>query len=257
MPGFVDVSNMSDAEIKRLCQADEEDEPVRNTVRRPSRVQKTIAVRDLAALAFMAQRLNGTLYKDNRVFDEATGDWKTVRANKEIMRENFELNILPTAEDYEQADEAMRGVQGDLTVRVLKGQQVNPFVRSLVELTQEKTASERDCGLMAFLPKTYAGQIRREDKQVQVASLACTSEYLGQVGDKITVDFELVDKRFLQQYGCWSVFGHDGQNNCVAFLTQHENLATSGRIQGKIKRTDEDVYRGSAKVTGLNYVKRI
>ena len=218
---------------------------------------RNIATRDLAALAFMAQRMNGTLHRDNRVFDAESQDWRDVVPNKEIMRSNFELNTRPTDQDYEDADEAIRGVQGDLTVRILRGQQINGFVRSLVELTQQETATERDCGLMAFLPKTFAGQVERENKQVQVASLAGASEYLGTVGDKITVDFVLVDKRFLQQYNCWSVFGHDGNNNCVAFLTQHEKLAASGRIQGKIKRTTEDQFRGGARVTGLNYVKVI
>lgn len=223
----------------------------------PKREIRTIATRDLAALAFMAQRMNGTLYKDSQSYSEEAGGLITVTPNKDIMRENFELNTRPTEQDYEHADEAIRGVQGDLTLRILKGQRVNDFARALVELTQKETATERDCGLMAFLPKTFAGQVERENRQVQVAGMAGASEYLGRVGEKITVDFVLVDKRFLQQYNCWSVFGHDGNNNCVAFLTQHEQLARSGRIQGKIKRIDEDSYRGGARVTGLNYVKAL
>lgn len=218
---------------------------------------KTIAVRDLAALAFMAQRMNGTLHRDNRVFDAESQDWREVTPNKEIMRANFELNTRPTEQDYEQADTAIAAVQGDAVLRVLKGQRLNDFVHSLVELTKQATATPRDCGLMAFLPKTFVSQTERENKTLEVAGLAGTSEYLGRVGEKITVDFVLIDKRFLQQYNCWSVFGHDGNNNCVGFLTQHENLARSGRIQGKVKRVQQDQYRGGAKVTGLNYVKAI
>jgi len=223
----------------------------------PKREIRTIATRDLAALAFMAQRMNGTLHRDNRVFDPESQDWQEVRPNKDIMRENLGLAARPTEQDYEQADEAMSGVQNDLTLRILKGQQVSDFARSLVKLVQQETATERDCGLMAFLPKTFAGQVERENKQIQVAGMAGTSVYLGRVGEKITVDFVLVDKRFLQQYNCWSVFGHDGAGNCVGFLTQHEHLAKDGRIQGKIKRIYEDSYRGGACVTGLNYVKAI
>lgn len=220
------------------------------------RMTRSIATRDLAALAYMAQRLNGDLYKDDRVFDAESQDWREVKPNKVIMRENFELTVPPTAEDYENADEAMRGVQGDLTVRLLKGQNINNFFRSLVELTQEPTASERDCGIMAFLPKTFASQAARENRQLEVASMAPSSDYIGFYPDKVEVDFVLMDKRFLPQYGCFSVFGHDGKNNFVSFLTQHENLAATGTIQGKVKRTTEDQFRNGARVTHLNYVKR-
>ena len=115
----------------------------------------TIAVRDLAALAFMAQRVNGTLHRDSRVFDAESQDWREVRPNKDIMRENFELNnLLP--EDFDNADAAISAVQGDAVMRVLKGQRLNDFSHALVELTKQETATARDCGLMAFLPKTYA-----------------------------------------------------------------------------------------------------
>ena len=218
---------------------------------------KTIAVRDLAALAFMAQRMNGTLHRDNRVFDAESQDWRDVKPNKEIMRENFELAVRPSLEDYEQADAAINAVQGDAVLRILKGQRLNDFVHSLVELTKQATATERDCGLMAFLPKTYITQQAREARDLEITSFANTSEYLGRVGDKVIVDFIMIDKRFLQQYNCWSVFGRDAAGNGVGFLTQHESLARDGRIQGKIKRTEVDSYRGGARVTGLNYVKAI
>jgi hypothetical protein len=217
----------------------------------------TIAIRDLAALAFMAQRMNGNLHRDHRVFDQESQDWREVTPNKEIMRSNFELSTRPTEQDYEQADAAINAVQGDAVLRILKGQLMNDFARSLVELTKQETATERDCGLMAFLPRTYITQQAREARDLEITSFANTSEYLGRVGDKVTVDFVMIDKRFLQQYNCWSVFGRDAAGNAVGFLTQHENLACNGRIQGKIKRTEVDSYRGGAKVTGLNYVKAI
>lgn len=218
---------------------------------------RTIATRDLAALAFMAQRMNGTLHRDTRVFDQESQDWRDVKPNKEIMRENFELAVRPSAEDYEQADAAINAVQGDAVLRILKGQRVNDFGHALVELTKQETATERDCGLMVFLPKTYITQQAREARDLKITSFANTSEYLGRVGDKVTVDFVMIDKRFLQQYNCWSVFGRDAAGNAVAFLTQHESLARDGRIQGKIKRTEVDSYRAGARVTGLNYVKAI
>ena len=218
---------------------------------------RTIATRDLAALAFMAQRINGTLHRDNRVFDQESQDWREVTPNKQIMRDNFELITHPSDEDYKQADAAISAIQGDAVMRLLKGQRLSDFAHNLVELTKQETATERDCGLMAFLPKTYESQLERSSQEEQVASIAFSSQYIGQVGQKVTVDFTLIDKRYLQQYNCWSVFGQDANDNCVSFLTEHESLAKSGRIQGKIKRLEENQYRNGAKTTALNYVKGI
>jgi hypothetical protein len=43
----------------------------------------------------------------------------------------------------------------------------------------------------------------------------------------------------------------------VNFLTAHKDLAVSGRISGKIKRTEESRFHNGAKVTQLNFVKAI
>jgi hypothetical protein len=43
----------------------------------------------------------------------------------------------------------------------------------------------------------------------------------------------------------------------VSFLTAHQNLAVSGRIQGKVKRTEVSQYHNGAKTTQLNFVKRV
>jgi hypothetical protein len=87
--------------------------------------------------------------------------------------------------------------------------------------------------------------------------LVNTSQYLGRVGEKVQLDFVLIDSRYLQQYNCYSVTGHDGRSNMVNFLTAHQNLAASGRISGKIKRTEASQYHNGARVTQLNFVKRI
>ena len=56
MAGFVDVSNMSDLEVKRLCQQDEVDQPARRGrhVRPQPKMHDTDAVFAAAAAAFAA-----------------------------------------------------------------------------------------------------------------------------------------------------------------------------------------------------------
>jgi hypothetical protein len=266
MPGFVDVTGWSAEDVRRLGHADDdyEESPVYQTrrfARRTPAVPATaIATRELAALAFAAQRVNGTLHKQPEMFDADSGTVVKVTPNKVLMHNSFVPNaegpqVSATQEDRDLANLAVDAVQSDCTMRLLQGRQLSDFVASLNTLLQQETVNQRDCGLMAFLPNIYSRMLEDHAKQETSASLSVGSQYLGNVGDKVTVDFTFVDKRYLSQYNCWSVFGHDANGNCVGFLTAHESLAKSGRIQGKIKRLEENRYRNGAKVTNLNYVK--
>jgi hypothetical protein len=222
-----------------------------------------IESRELVALAFAAQRVNGAMYKDTSFFDTEKDAVVEVVPNKTLMFNSFAFEpgsnpeLVPTDEDRAQADAAITAIQGDVLIKKLADRRVNDFIFSLSEAIGQPTCTQRDCGLVAFVPKTYAGMLERQEKDEAKIGLASTSEYLGRVGEKIQLDFALIDSRYLQQYNCYSVTGHDGCGNMVSFLTAHQNLAVSGRIQGKVKRTEVSQYHNGAKTTQLNFVKRV
>jgi hypothetical protein len=87
--------------------------------------------------------------------------------------------------------------------------------------------------------------------------LAASSEFLGEIDKKITVDFNMMSSRFMRDYNCYAVFGHDNNGNCVMFFTRHTNLTKSGKITGKVKKHSIDSYHNNAKVTTINYVKEV
>jgi hypothetical protein len=222
-----------------------------------------IESRELVALAFAAQRVNGAMYKDTSFFDTEKDAVVEVVPNKTLMFNSFAFEpgsnpeLVPTDEDRAQADAAITAIQGDVLIKKLADRRVSDFIFSLSEAISQPTCTQRDCGLVAFVPKTYAGMLERQEKDEAKIGLASTSEYLGRVGEKIQLDFALIDSRYLQQYNCYSVTGHDGCGNMVSFLTAHQNLAVSGRIQGKVKRTEVSQYHNGAKTTQLNFVKRV
>jgi hypothetical protein len=222
-----------------------------------------IESRELVALAFAAQRMNGGLHRDNRYFDPEKDTFVEVVPNKTLMFNSFAFEpgsnpeLVPTDEDRAQADAAISAIQGDVLVKKLADRRVSDFQFNLSETISKDTCTQRDCGLVAFVPKTYAGMLERQEKDEAKIGLASTSEYLGRVGEKIQLDFALIDSKYLQQYNCYSVTGHDGNGNMVSFLTAHQGLAQSGRIAGKIKRIEVSQYHNGAKVTQLNFVKAI
>jgi len=222
-----------------------------------------IESRKLVALAFAAQRVNGTMYKDNLFFDTNKDAVVEVVPNKTLMFNSFAIEpgsnpeLVPTDEDFAQADAAISAIRGDVLIKKLADRRVNDFQFKLSETIGQPTCTQRDCGTVAYVPKTYAGMLERQEKDEAKLGLASTSEYLGRVGEKLQLDFVLIDSRYLQQYNCHSVTGHDGCGNMVSFLTAHQSVAQSGRITGKVKRTEQSPYHNGAKVTQLNFVKVI
>ena len=222
-----------------------------------------IESRKLVALAFAAQRVNGAMFDNNLFFDTEKDAVVEVIPNKTLMFNSFAIEpgsnpeLVPTDEDFAQADAAISAIQGDVLIKKLADRRVSDFIFSLSKAIGQPACTQRDCGLVAFVPKTYTGMLERQAKDEAKFSLAATSEYLGRVGEKIQLDFTLIDSRYLQQYNCYSATGHDNNGNMVNFLTAHQSLAKSGRIAGKVNRTEVSQYHNGAKVTQLNFVKAI
>lgn len=224
----------------------------------------SIATQELAALAFAAQRVNGTLHKDPSYFDAVTDAVIEVTPNKVLMRDSFAIEpgvapkLVVTDEDRTRAEAAISAIQQDVMIKQISGARVNDFIHSMVTLFEQETCTQRDCGMMAFLPRTHESLVKVEAVKETVRDFSASSKFLGtSTGAKILVNFEMISNRYLQQFNCYSVFGHDGKGNLVQFLTAHQHLVKSGSISGKIKRLENSRYHHGAEVTELNFVKEV
>ena len=223
--------------------------------------QVKLPVRELVALSFAAYRENGTLYRDSTYFDTATDSVIRVTPNKTLMMSRFleptAPLLAPTDADYVAADTAISDIKNDILMRRLADRHVGEFAKSLYDVISQDQCTVRDCGLVAFVPRTHSDMMARVVKDDMVNEVARTSQLLGQVGDKVTLDFVIIDSRYVQQYNCYSVHGHDGQGNLVSFLTSKQEYATSGKISGRVKRAEPSRYHNGASVTQLNFVKQL
>ena len=227
--------------------------------RKPSEPLYKIAPRKLTALAFAAMRANGILHKTEVFFDPESGDTVRVVPNKVLMRNSIDKDpaLTPTQEDYKLADAAIADISQEHMVAQLSGRKISPFFETMAVSLQMEYLTERDCGMIAFVPDSYQRLLAQQVKKETLIPMQASSEYLGKVGQKVSFDFVMLDKRYLSQYNCWSISGHDGNGNLVNFLSAHESLGASQRIQGKVKRTEQSKYHNGACVTQLNYVKAI
>jgi hypothetical protein len=221
-------------------------------------VPKPVAVKELVVAAFVAQRINGDMVKNSEVWDETAQTLTKVTTNKELIQHVLLGDILPTQADYDLAETARDAILLSNTLRLLKGgAPATGFQSSMFALLEKDMGTMSDAGLVAYVPNTYDQLKERETKQETIAELSVTSEYLGKPGDKVTFVLTVMDKRFLQQINCFSVTGTDASNNLVSFLTAREDCTVSGNYSGKIKSVQESKYHNGARVTSLNFVKKL
>lgn len=212
-----------------------------------------VATVELAALSFAAFRKNNNqVYKDSSFYDKEQDAVIAVTPNKQLM---FEGKLTVTDQDRTDAMAAIEVLTQDRTMRILKGQIVPDFQNTVTNLVVQAECTMFNCGLMAFLPNVASQITARQHKEAEISALSHTSEYLGQVGQKVSVTLEILSSRWAAQYNCWSVNAKDSAGNLVSYFTSKEDCTRNGKYTAKIKRIEQSRYHNGAKVTTLNFVK--
>lgn len=256
MPGFVDVSHMSDLEIKRLGQQDELDPrdsnySQRNLARRnpygygrgraaakPAGEQYPVAL--VWAAAVMATDANGGYVKeDQRVWDEATQTTRLIRRrNRDIMMDHLQHPQDITEDAKARGEQALNAIRNDITFRALKGR-LTDFDQSVSKVLavegQFDTAQHRfELAIVACLPSTAERNQKRanSDARVQFAQ----GGLIAQPGAKVSAQIEVLSSVFSQNYNCWFIKGITDQDQPVFFsYREGHDAGTHLTIQGTVK----------------------
>jgi len=270
MGGFVDVSNMSDLEIKRLGQMDDDADPRdsnyshRNLARRnpygygrgrtaaqPAGEQYPVAwVWAAAVLATDANQ--GYVKEDVHVWDEQAQATKLVkRRNRDIMLDHLKHPQDFTAEVLARGQEVMNFVRNDLTFRAIKGR-LTDFDQAVskvlaVEQQFDSVKHRYEMAIAASLPASAARAEKRanSDERVKFA----TGGLIAQPGAKITARVEVLSAVYSQNYGCWFIKGITDQDQPV-FFSYREGMDAGQwiAVQGTVKAHRDNL-------TQLNRVK--
>lgn len=206
-----------------------------------------VNVMDVVTVACAVFRINGGLVRE-------TKDDKI--ANGVLIKAHF-LNNTPvevTEVDRETATAVRDYIVQTVMLAKLTSKAVNEFTANIAELLERETTVVRNIGLLTWAPKLYTDMTKNNDVKQELNVLGFGSQYLGKQGDKITVNFTVITKRFNNNYNCWRYTGHDGCGNLIGFLSKNE--IANGKIKGKIKATEYSNYNGG-KTTFLNYVKEV
>ncbi len=257
MPGFVDVSNMSDLEIKRLGQRDDDF----GMVDAPRGSRRTLpqvgyVVSDVWAAACAAQRINGGYFKEY-VYEQYSDNLAeppaiVKRRNRDVMMEFLQNPDRLLVEDVEEGERVRNWLQNDLTFRAVKGRltEFDASTSKCLAVTDRfYTVSHRyELAVIACLPNSATkSQARQEtDSRIKFAQ----GGHIGTVGAKVTVNLEVLSATYSQQYNIYWIRGITDADQPVTFSNKEKfDVGTHLTVQGKVKAHRD------TNLTQLNYVK--
>lgn len=262
MPGFVDVSNMSDLEIKRLGQADDYDNPPtwnrdRNRATSTQVVLKQVghSVSDVWAAACAANRINGGYHKESVYeWNELEGINKLVlRKNREVMMEFLANPDRLLVEDVEAGEQCRTFLQHDLTFRTIKGT-TNDFDRSVGQVlaVQDRfyTVSNRyELAVVACLPASWQKAVARQAKTERIAE--ARGGFVGEVGTAVQLNVEVLGSAKSKEFNIYWVTAITDADQVISFSNKEAwdvgtHLTIKGKVKAHVQRTN---------LTQLNYVK--
>lgn len=214
-------------------------------------------------LEVLATAIAAFAHNQDRVERDAasTADGVAVIPNRQLIREYLEGNCdnlkIVSDHDRKHAEGIVQYLQqtGIMQTLVNRGDR---FLTQINNLLSQPSVTVKDFGLIAWAPKLASDYQKKDHVREVSARFEYTSRYIGQVGDKITTEFTLIDSRYIKTMDCYAVYGHDAQGNLIFYWAREQKkIIKSGKIYGRVKAQQRDSYRGDACVTTLNYVKEL
>lgn len=238
MPGFVDVSNMSDQEVKRLNQMDDYNNPFDHThlyrnpyaYRRPTPKKPSFShdADKVWALAVIAFRLNKGYVK------ALAPDIKAHMTNRQIIESMLKDNVALSDTDMEEGQKIRQYFKA-LTFKVIEGKQLSPFMKSAMEIADKDQITDNlGIGTIASLPATYAKMTERDDTDRKIKW--AQGGFVGAVGDKVTEKIEVIKQLWSANYNTYYLTGINDKDQVLFFAYRNNiEIGSCVTIEGKVK----------------------
>ena len=241
MPGFVDVSNMTSLEVKRLGQMDDDYETPRQTWKpraKPQGVQHSVD--NVWGAACAAQRINGSYVKETQhQFDEAKQTTVVVKQrNRDIMTDILANPALLTVEDIALGQQCRKFLEQDITLRGLKGRltEFDTAISKTIAVSEsfDTVKHKYELAVVASLPASHQRSLARQDVDSRVRQT--TGGYVGAPDAKVELDVEVVGANYSHTYNIFLVTAIT-QDNQAVFFSYRSKLTTGSwiHVKGTVK----------------------
>lgn len=199
------------------------------------------------AAATAAYRMKGNEYvKAGAFHTDENGVATPIQSNRELMSELIKNQDQITDADRTLAADVRRHFQG-LSFKILSGKILGELDAKALALASGNTISERDFGIVAYLPQGFErAQVRQSvDDRIRYA----TGGLIGKVGDKIVMQVEILRCSYSQKFGVFFVTAVSDKDQPLFFAYKNQlKIGAKANITGSVK-----AHRDSQ--TQLNRVK--
>jgi hypothetical protein len=253
MPGFIDVSNMTSEEVRRLGHADDYDE---ETNKKTYLYRNKSAYRRAApkkpAFSYDADRVWGAAvvaFRANKGYVKAIAPGTNQSTNRQLMEQLLQDNVPLLEADLEEGRKMRLYFKG-ITFKLLEGQTLSPFLRNTMEIAGNETITNNlGIGTIASLPATYAKMTERDNVERKIKW--AQGGLIGAEGDTVNETIELVKRIWSEKWNTWYYTGLTKEDQVLFFAHKGElKIGEYVTIEGKVKS-----HRDNA--TQLNRVKVI
>lgn len=156
-------------------------------------------------------------------------------------------------EAIEKAEIIINYLPKRVLIDALTGKNIS-FISKVVTAIQQEKCSYRDFTMLAWAPKIYDDFIQ-EDCYKDAIRVCANSQYIGSIGQRVSLDIYVLKKRFLPNFESWIVTARDQHNNLIEYFCKNATQVLSGKISGRIKKQTVSAYHSNFRVTTLNYVR--
>jgi len=258
MPGFVDVSNMSSEEVRRMGHADDYDDVDFQPRRKLKSYVSTrpasdkFSVSDVWAAACAAQRVNGGYFKEYVFATDDTARPQIVkRKNREVMMQFLQHTNQLLVDDIERGEQCRLFLQNDLTFRTLKGKtsEFDNAIRKVLAVRDQfdDHFHKYELAIVACLPQSVERSQVRQNSESRVRF--AQGGFIGKEGDKVDLEVEVLSANFSKQYNIYWIRAITEADQAVFFSNKESfDPGTYLSIKGTVKAHKENL-------TQLNRVK--
>lgn len=206
-----------------------------------------------AAVAY-ADRVNDNEYVNDATYFEPG---KVVKeTNKKLAYQALANPELITDGDHRAGKDYADHFKG-LLFGAIKAQRQNGFMETVTKVIGMTEVGRFEIACMAALPKSYRRDIAREEKDSRQLALSPTSMYIGNVGEKIQTNVEIIDCVYSRNYNIY-IYTATDDRNVIKFTSAKDSttfkVGARVSVKGTVKRhSDND--RNGVHETWLNRVK--
>jgi len=167
----------------------------------------------------------------------------------------FDSTFIVNDFHREQAEGIVQYIEQNVIMQSLRGTP-DRFLAQIGAILATQEVSVKDFGIVAWAPHLVDQYQQKDHVRELSARHERSSRYTGRIGETVTIEFSLIEKRYVQSTDCYAVYGVTDHDNLIFYWAKNlDKICEAGRIKGRVKAHNEDGYRNKAKVTVLNYVK--